>query len=395
MFVIFWATFEVGSYPMQWIEMGVSWLSSIVDGVMPVGPLKDLIVDGVIGGVGGVIVFLPNILILYFFISFMEDSGYMARAAFIMDKLMHRIGLHGKSFIPLVMGFGCNVPAIIASRSIESRSSRLITILINPFMSCSARLPIYVLLVSTFFREYAAIAFFSMYFIGILVAIITAKMLRKFHFKADETPFVMELPPYRMPSLKMSLSHMWSKGQQYLKKMGGIILFASIIVWALNYFPMHNEMAEHKMDVVHDEATINPETDSYLEMMGKAINPILEPLGFHWRASVAALAGLPAKEIVVSTMGVLYADYGDDEMTDATLSARIMAPSPNTGEPDFTHASALSFMVFILLYCPCIASIIAIIKETETWKYGAFAVLYNTVVAWIMAFVVYQVASLF
>lgn len=395
MFVIFWATFEVGSYPMQWIEMGVSWLSSIVDGVMPVGPLKDLIVDGVIGGVGGVIVFLPNILILYFFISFMEDSGYMARAAFIMDKLMHRIGLHGKSFIPLVMGFGCNVPAIIASRSIESRSSRLITILINPFMSCSARLPIYVLLVSTFFREYAAIAFFSMYFIGLLVAIITAKMLRKFHFKADETPFVMELPPYRMPSLKMSLSHMWSKGQQYLKKMGGIILFASIIVWALNYFPMHNEMAEHKMDVVHDEATINPETDSYLEMMGKAINPILEPLGFHWRASVAALAGLPAKEIVVSTMGVLYADYGDDEMTDATLSARIMAPSPNTGEPDFTHASALSFMVFILLYCPCIASIIAIIKETENWKYGAFAVLYNTVVAWIMAFVVYQVASLF
>ena len=395
MFVIFWATFEVGSYPMQWIEMGVSWLSSIVDGVMPVGPLKDLIVDGVRGGVGGVIVFLPNILILYFFISFMEDSGYMARAAFIMDKLMHRIGLHGKSFIPLVMGFGCNVPAIIASRSIESRSSRLITILINPFMSCSARLPIYVLLVSTFFREYAAIAFFSMYFIGILVAIITAKMLRKFHFKADETPFVMELPPYRMPSLKMSLSHMWSKGQQYLKKMGGIILFASIIVWALNYFPMHNEMAEHKMDVVHDEATINPETDSYLEMMGKAINPILEPLGFHWRASVAALAGLPAKEIVVSTMGVLYADYGDDEMTDATLSARIMAPSPNTGEPDFTHASALSFMVFILLYCPCIASIIAIIKETESWKYGAFAVLYNTVVAWIMAFVVYQVASLF
>lgn len=395
MFVIFWATFEVGSYPMQWIEMGVSWLSSIVDGVMPVGPLKDLIVDGVIGGVGGVIVFLPNILILYFFISFMEDSGYMARAAFIMDKLMHRIGLHGKSFIPLVMGFGCNVPAIIASRSIESRSSRLITILINPFMSCSARLPIYVLLVSTFFREYAAIAFFSMYFIGILVAIITAKMLRKFHFKADETPFVMELPPYRMPSLKMSLSHMWSKGQQYLKKMGGIILFASIIVWALNYFPMHNEMAEHKMDVVHDEATINPETDSYLEMMGKAINPILEPLGFHWRASVAALAGLPAKEIVVSTMGVLYADYGDDEMTDATLSARITAPSPNTGEPDFTHASALSFMVFILLYSPCIASITAIIKETENWKYGAFAVLYNTVVAWIMAFVVYQVASLF
>ena len=380
---------------MQWIELGVSWLSSIVDGIMPAGPLKDLIVDGVIGGVGGVIVFLPNILILFFFISFMEDSGYMARAAFIMDKLMHRIGLHGKSFIPLIMGFGCNVPAIIASRSIESRSSRLITILINPFMSCSARLPIYVLFVSTFFREYAAVAFFSMYFLGILVAVITAKMLRRFYFKADETPFVMELPPYRMPSLKMSLSHMWSKGQQYLKKMGGIILFASIIVWALNYFPMHNDMTTQKMEITHDEAKINPATDSYLEMMGKAINPALEPLGFHWRASVAAIAGLPAKEIVVSTLGVLYSDYGEEEITDASLSAHIKAPSPITGEPDFTHASALSFMVFILLYCPCIASITAIVKETGSWKYGAFAVLYNTAVAWLAGFVIYQIASLF
>ncbi len=395
MFAIFWATFEVGSYPMHWIELGVNWLSSAIDGVMPAGPLKDLVVDGVIGGVGGVIVFLPNILILFFFISFMEDSGYMARAAFIMDKLMHRIGLHGKSFIPLVMGFGCNVPAIIASRTIESRSSRLITILINPFMSCSARLPIYVLFVSTFFREYAAIAFFSMYFLGILVAIVTAKMLRKFYFKADETPFVMELPPYRMPSLKMSISHMWSKGQQYLKKMGGIILFASIIVWALNYFPMHNEMVQQHVVVAHDDATINPATDSYLEMMGKAINPALEPLGFHWRASVAALAGLPAKEIVVSTLGVLYADYGETEVTDATLSAHLKAPSPSTGEPDFTYASALSFMVFILLYCPCIASITAIVKETGSWKYGVFAVVYNTAVAWLAGFVIYQIASLF
>ena len=395
MFAIFWATFEVGAYPMHWIELGVSWLSSAIDGIMPAGPLKDLVVDGVIGGVGGVIVFLPNILILFFCISFMEDSGYMARAAFIMDKLMHRIGLHGKSFIPLVMGFGCNVPAIIASRAIESRSSRLITILINPFMSCSARLPIYVLFVSTFFREYAAIAFFSMYFLGILVAIVTAKMLRKFYFKADETPFVMELPPYRMPSLKMSISHMWSKGQQYLKKMGGIILFASIIVWALNYFPMHNEMPQQQMSVAHDDATINPATDSYLEMMGKAINPALEPLGFHWRASVAALAGLPAKEIVVSTLGVLYADYGEIEVTDATLSAHLRAPSPSTGEPDFTYASALSFMVFILLYCPCIASITAIVKETGRWKYGVFAVVYNTAVAWLAAFVIYQIALLF
>ena len=395
MFVIFWATFEVGAYPMHWIEMGVSALSSFINDLMPQGPLKDLIVDGVIGGVGGVIVFLPNILILFFFISFMEDSGYMARAAFIMDKLMHRIGLHGKSFIPLVMGFGCNVPAILASRSIESRSSRIITILINPFMSCSARLPIYVLFVSTFFREYAAIVFFSMYFLGILIAIITAKLLRRFYFKADETPFVMELPPYRMPSLKMSLSHMWSKGQQYLKKMGGIILFASIIVWALNYFPIHNHTNTDYENIVRDDATINPTTDSYLEMIGKTINPALEPLGFHWRASVAVIAGLPAKEIVVSTLGVLYSDYGDEEITDATLSSHLKAPSTITGESDFTHASALSFMVFILLYCPCIASISAIIKETNSWKYGAFALIYNTSVAWISAFIVYQVALLF
>ena len=396
MFCIFWATFEVGSYPMQWIDASVGWLSSWVDTLMSPGPLKDLIKDGVIGGVGGVIVFLPNILILYFFISYMEDSGYMARAAFIMDKLMHRIGLHGKSFIPLVMGFGCNVPAIIASRSIESRSSRLITILINPFMSCSARLPIYVLLVSTFFKENAAIAFFSMYFLGITVAVITAKILRRFRFKADETPFVMELPPYRLPSFKMSISHTWSKGQQYLKKMGGIILFASIIVWALNYFPLHNDVAEQNMNQVKDEATINLQTDSYLEMMGKAINPVMEPLGFHWRASVAALAGLPAKEIVVSTMGVLYSDYSvENDAEESSLSARITAPSPTTGEPDFNHASALSFMVFILLYCPCIASITAIVKESESWKYGIFAVLYNTIVAWVAAFAIYQIASLF
>jgi ferrous iron transport protein B len=395
MWVMFSSVFKLGAYPQGWIEQLFQWLGRLVSHIMAPGALQDLLINGVISGIGSVAVFIPQILILYLFISIMEDSGYMARAAFIMDRLMHKMGLHGKSFIPMLMGFGCNVPAIMATRSIESRSSRIITILINPFMSCSARLPIYVLFVSTFFREYAAVAFFSMYFLGILVAVLTAKMLRKFYFKADETPFVMELPPYRMPSLKMSLSHMWSKGQQYLKKMGGIILFASIIVWALNYFPMHNEVANQNIEIVHDDAKINPATDSYLEMMGKAINPALEPLGFHWRASVAALAGLPAKEIVVSTLGVLYADYGEEEISDATLSAHLRAQSPSTGEPDFTNASALSFMVFILLYCPCIASITAIVKETGSWKYGAFAVLYNTAVAWLAGFVIYQIASLF
>ena len=301
MFFIFWATFFVGQYPMEWIEWGVDGLSGLVRDYMPDGILKDLVADGIIGGVGGVIVFLPNILILYFCISFMEDSGYMARAAFIMDRIMHRLGLHGKSFIPLIMGFGCNVPAIIATRAIESRSSRLITILINPFMSCSARLPLYVLLIGTFFYGYAAWVFMALYLLGILMAVVTARLLRRFIFHKDETPFVMELPPYRMPTFKASVRHTWGKGVQYLKKMGGIILFASIIVWALNYFPRHDS------DVRHDEdtSTIDLSRDSYLEAAGKAVNPVMKPLGFEWRASVAALAGVPAKEIVVSTLGVL------------------------------------------------------------------------------------------
>lgn len=401
MFIIFWATFEIGAYPMEWIEWGVAQLSALVNAHMPDGMLKDMIADGIIGGVGGVIVFLPNILILYFCISFMEDSGYMARAAFIMDKLMHRIGLHGKSFIPLIMGFGCNVPAIMSSRSIESRSSRIITILINPFMSCTARLPIYVLLVGTFFSKHAALMFMLIYLTGIAVAMLTARMLRKFYFKADETPFVMELPPYRIPTLKASLRHMWGKGEQYLKKMGGVILVASIIVWALNYFPLHNEQSSaitpQGTGVVANEDTddsaINPATDSYLEMMGKAVNPVMEPLGFHWRATVATLAGIPAKEIVVSTLGVLYT--GNEEIDDASLAARITAPNPITHKPDFTAASALSFIIFILLYCPCIATVTAIVRETGSWRYGAFSVLYNTAVAWIVAWIAYRMMLLF
>ncbi len=371
MFFIFWTTFQVGSYPMEWIDSGVKLLDKWVGAIMDDGPLKSLISDGLLGGVGGVIVFLPNIMILYFFISFMEDSGYMARAAFIMDKMMHKIGLHGKSFIPLIMGFGCNVPALLASRAIESKSSRIITILINPFMSCSARLPIYLLLAGAFFPSCAPLVLFGLYILGILVAVVTAKLLRRFYFKVDETPFVMELPPYRVPTLKTSIRHMWDKGAQYLRKMGGVILFASIIVWALNYFPHHDEVATSAIATAAQSSEINPETDSFLEMMGKAVNPIMEPLGFHWRATVAIVAGIPAKEIVVSTLGVV----------------------DGTGE--FTMASALSFMVFVLLYCPCLASVTAIVKETGNWRYGAFSVFYNTLVAWLAAFIVFLIASLF
>lgn len=383
MFITFWLTFSVGQYPMDWMESGVDLLSRWCNSTMPDGPLKDLIADGIIGGVGGVIVFLPNILILYFCISYMEDSGYMARAAFIMDKLMHKIGLHGKSFIPLVMGFGCNVPAIMGCRTIESRSSRIITILIDPFMSCSARLPIYVLIIGTFFPMHATLVFISIYLVGIMAAILTARLLRRFWFKKDETPFVMELPPYRMPTFKTSMRHMWDKGYQYLKKMGGVILVASIIVWALNYFPLHD-----KSQISSEEAP-----QSYLEMAGQAITPVLEPLGFNWRASVAALAGVPAKEIVVSTLGVLYT--GDEAVSDTTLSEKISAPNPVTGNPGFTAASGLAFLIFILLYCPCIATITAIIKETGSWKYGAFSIIYNTLLAWVVAFGVYRIALLF
>lgn len=386
MFFIFWATFVIGQYPMEWIESAVAWLSTVVNKLMPEGPLKDLVADGIIGGVGGVIVFLPNILILYFCISFMEDSGYMARAAFIMDKVMHRIGLHGKSFIPLVMGFGCNVPAILSSRAIESRSSRIITILINPFMSCSARLPVYILMVGTFFAASAPLVLMGLYVGGIVVAVITARLLRRFLFKKDETPFVMELPPYRMPTMKASLSHTWAKGKQYLKKMGGIILVASVLVWALNYFPLDRDTAP-----AEDTAAIDPTRDSYLEMAGKAINPVMEPLGFHWRASVAALAGVPAKEIVVSTLGVLYTD--DEAVSEARLGERLEQPDPATGKPDFTQASALAFLVFILLYCPCFATIVAICRETGSPRYGLFSIVYNTLVAWLVAFAVYQIAS--
>lgn len=379
MFFIFWVTFYIGAFPADWIQSGVDALSSLINNHMAPGPLRDMLSNGVIGGVGGVIVFLPNILILFFFISFMEDSGYMARAAFIMDKLMHKIGLHGKSFIPLVMGFGCNVPAVMACRAIESRSSKIITVLITPFMSCSARLPIFVLLTGTFFSAHAALVFGGLYLFGAIMAMITARLLRRFWFKVDETPFVMELPPYRVPSMKTSLTHMWWKGKQYLQKMGGIILVASIIVWALDYFPLNNKE--------------NPDQHSYLESIGLAVHPVMEPLGVGWRGTVAAVAGVPAKEIVVSTLGVLYT--GSDEATDQALSERITAVNPATGEPDFTPASALGFMVFILLYCPCVATIVAVVKETGDWRYGAFSVVYNTLLAWVMAFSTYRLALLF
>lgn len=401
MWLMFWATFEIGQYPMDWIDSIVRWIGDMVSTYMPAGPIKDMIVDGIIGGVGGVIVFLPNILILYAFISFMEDSGYMARAAFIMDKVMHKIGLHGKSFIPMVMGFGCNVPAIIATRTIESKSSRLITILITPFMSCGARLPIYLLLVGAFFPEHASLVLLGLYALGIVVAVVTAKLMRKFYFKKDETPFVMELPPYRIPTMKATMRHMWAKGKQYLHKMGGVILVASLIIWALSYFPRpskeqiaqtQSELLQEHIENV-DAATVSATENSYLGHIGKFISPIFEPLGFNWKMTVSLLSGTVAKETVVSTLGVLY--NGDADSEDTALSERIQQPNPKTGRPDFTPLVSACFLIFVLLYVPCIATVTAVVKETESWKYGAFTLCYNTFVAWLLAFIVYQVGTLF
>ncbi len=411
MWLMFWATFQIGSYPMEWIEMLVSWISEKIGEFMTDGPLKDLLLDGIIGGVGGVIVFLPNILILYAFISFMEDSGYMARVAFIMDKLMHKMGLHGKSFIPLVMGFGCNVPAIMSTRIIESKSSRLITILINPFISCSARIPIYILLAGAFFPKYGAWVFTGLYVLGILVAVFTAKLLRKYWFKVDETPFVMELPPYRMPTAKATMRNMWAKAKQYINKMGGIILFASIIIWALSYFPRYtaSQMPTGFYDTtVADlpQSTIEKynkteieelvlhtyqQEHSILGYIGKGCEPLVKPLDFDWKICCSLLAGCAAKEVVVSTLGVLYVGEDDADL----ISDRLRTPSKITGKAPFDPAKALAFMVFVLLYFPCIATLSAIARETGSWKYSLFSICYNTGLAWVLAFITYRIAILF
>lgn len=381
MWVMFYCTFSLGKYPQEWIESAIHSLSELINDVLPSGTLHDLLVDGVIGGVGSVLVFLPNIVILYIFISIMEDSGYLARAAFIMDKVMHKVGLHGKSFIPLVMGFGCNVPAIMASRTIESRSSRLITTMITPFMSCSARLPIYILFIGAFFPEHAGTTLFLLYMGGILMAVVTARLMRRFMFKTDDTPFVMELPPYRMPTVKAVLSHMWERCAQYLRKISGMILVASIIIWFLGYFPRNNS----------EERTDNVQTthyeESYIGRIGKFCEPVFKPLGLDWKASVSLLSGIAAKEIMVSTMGVLYANDAADEGKHDSLSQNISKSN------DYTPASSLALLVFALLYTPCIATISAIGGEIgKRWALGS--ILYSTVVAWLCAYAVYHIAQL-
>ena len=386
LYVMFQTTFSLGQYPMDWIEAGVAWLGEWIGSTMSEGPLRSMLVDGVIGGVGSVIVFLPQILILYCFISFMEDSGYMARAAFIMDKLMHRMGLHGKSFIPLVMGFGCNVPAVMATRTIESRRSRLITMMILPFMSCSARLPIYIMIVGTFFAaQWRSMVLVSLYAIGILVAAIVSRIFARFLIKGEDTPFVMELPPYRWPTVKAIGRHTWEKCKEYLKKMGGIILVASILVWALSYFGPGPDKSAPTME------------QSYLGKAGQAIEPVFAPQGFNWKLDVSLIAGVGAKEIVASTMGVLYSgddSFGDDDSfsEDSAKYTRLRQAMAADG---ITPLTAYAYLLFVLLYFPCLATIIAIKNETASWRWALCAALYTTVLAWIVSAAVVQIGGLF
>lgn len=379
MFITFFCTFFVGQYPMDWIDALFGWLGGLVENSMDEGPLRSLLVDGVIGGVGSVAVFLPNILILYLFISFMEDSGYMARAAFIMDKLMHKMGLHGKSFIPMIMGFGCNVPAIMATRTIEDRKSRLLTMLVIPMMSCSARIPTYVILVGAFFNRYAALILTGLYIIGMIMSVLMAKLFSRYVVKGESLPFVMELPPYRLPTAKAVGRHTWEKGKEYLKKMGTIILGASIIVWALGYFPNHDQYstAQEQME------------NSYLGKVGKTIEPVMRPCGFDWQQSVSLLAGAAAKEVVASTMGVLY-NSSDEELDEEDDSLRIS----QLVRSNMTPLSAASMLIFVLLYMPCISTIIAIKNESGKWKWALFTVFYTIALAWVMSMLFFQIASL-
>jgi ferrous iron transport protein B len=426
MWVMFSATFELGNYPKQWLESGVGLLGNWLSNTLAAGSLKDLLIDGIIGGVGGVIVFLPNILILFLFISIMEDSGYMARAVFIMDKLMHKIGLHGKSFIPLIMGFGCNVPAIMATRTIEDKNNKLLTMLINPFMSCSARLPVYLLLIGAIFPKYQGTLLFMLYFLGILLAICVALIFKKVFFRSESAPFVMELPPYRMPTARSTLKHMWFKGSQYLSKMGGVILVASVLLWALSYFPRNpdDKLAKKESGVEYNKklnpgqteimkilpvaapepvmhSTVENEMqqleNSYIGRMGKFIEPALHPLGFNWKMGVSLLSGIAAKEIIVSTLGVLHHEEIHDTNTNEALSKKLQnekyTSGTEKGKSVFNPLSTLSYLLFILIYFPCIAVFAAVKRESGSIKWALFMVFYTTALAYIISLLVFQTGS--
>ncbi|TKG97203.1 ferrous iron transport protein B [Puteibacter caeruleilacunae] len=416
MYVTFYCTFNLGAYPADWIDAGISMLVEFVGNVMPDGMFKDLLTDGIISGLGSVLVFVPNIVILFLFISLMEDTGYMARAAFIMDKIMHRFGLHGRSFIPLLMGFGCNVPAIMATRTLRNRSDRMLTMLITPFMSCSARLPVYILFISAFFPNNKALYLIGLYVGGIVLALILSQIFKRVLFKTQESPFVMELPPYRFPTVRNIIIHMWDKTQHYLKKIGGVILIAVIIIWALGYFPRHSaELAsfdqkieslqqtaslntgdnvEQKVQELQSQRELHQLENSYLGQIGHFIAPVMKPLGFDWKMSISLLSGVAAKEIVVSTMGVLYQSGDDTDNLETKLKNEIIQSGERYGQPVFDSATALAFLVFVLIYFPCIAVIATIRRESGKVGWAVFTMVYTSVLAWIMAWLVQIISSM-
>jgi ferrous iron transport protein B len=429
MWITFFTTFKLGNYPKLWMEAGVARLADLVSSALPAGVIRDFLTDGIISGVGGVIVFLPNIIILFLFISFMEDTGYMARAVFIMDKVMHKIGLHGKSFIPLFMGFGCNVPAIMAARIVESRRDRLVTMLITPFMSCSARLPVYILFISAFFTKNHGLILLVLYMFGVLLAIVSALLLKKIFFRSQDIPFVMELPPYRLPTGRSILKHVWFRTEMYLKKIGGVILIASIVVWFFSNFPRtikysidyDSEISktEIKYDALKTETELSSplqlasvetakkeaiqhlvaekksekQSKSVIGIIGHTIEPVIKPLGFDWRLGVSILSGLAAKEVVVSTLSILF--QADSTTGENSLVDKLRDHGSLSGQKPFTPLIAFSFMLFILTYFPCIGVIAAIRKESGSWKWAAFVVFYTTTIAWLLSFTVYQVGRLF
>ena len=357
---VFECTFTLGGYPQEWIAMGIEHLAEWVRSLLPQMWWSSLLIDGVLMGIGAVLAFLPNIIIMFFFLSLMEDSGYMARAAYTMDKIMHRIGLHGSSFIPMLMGFGCNVPAIMAARDIANNKDRAITMMMVPFMSCSARLPVYLLFIGAFFAEQKAIVMLSLYVLGILLSIAFAWIMQHMpSFRQPKHDYVSELPPYRRPTLRNTGLHIWERVADYLQKIPAVIIWASVIIWALTYFPTGN-MA----DMEH----------SYLAMIGHWMEPVMRPLGFDWKMSVCLLTGLPAKEAIVSTMGILYP-------SDGALAA-------------FTPVTAYAFMVFVLLYFPCVATISTLRKEIGA-KWAWFSVVHSMILAWVMSFAIYQIGMLF
>lgn len=421
--ITFQTTFILGDYPMQWIELLVQYLGSVFATILPDGMIKDMLIDGILGGVGGVIVFLPNILILFFFLTVMEASGYMARVAFIVDKLMHKVGLHGKSFVPMLMGFGCNVPAIMATRTIENKSDRLVTMLITPLMSCSARYPVYILLINAFFVNYRGSVLFGIYFVGIILAGLVAWALKKSFFKVETVPFVMELPPYRQPQLKAVLKQTWFKGEQYLRKMGTIILVASIVVWALGYFPLNEDLnSKYDSQISNIKSQINEQNsqdtndeliqtikklktaklsekqeNSYIGKIGKFVEPAIQPLGFDWKMGIGLIAGSAAKEIVISTLGVLYqssSEIEDTQLLVTKIKAQTYESGPRKGKNVFTPLVALSFMLFILIYFPCIAVVAAIKNESGKWKWSLFLAVYTTALAYIISLLTYQTGTL-